>query len=119
MDQLISAALLALTVATPPAPAAAGPSLHEVLNWTVSDDRTVYVEDSSGQWYGVDLVAPCDGLRTAFDIALEAGPGKEFDRATGLFTGSQSCPIGSMARIAVPPIPPEEPFGPAAGPNGP
>ncbi|MEA3040740.1 MAG: hypothetical protein QOC65_229 [Sphingomonadales bacterium] len=116
MDQLISAALLALTVATPPA---AGPSLHEVLSWTVSDERTVYVEDASGQWYGVDLVAPCDGLRTAFGIALEASPGNPFDRATGLFTGSQSCPIRSMTRIAVPPIPPEEPFGPAAGPNGP
>jgi hypothetical protein len=119
MDRLISAALLALTVATPPAPAAAGPSLHEVLNWTVSDDRTVYVEDASGQWYGIDLAAPCDGLRTAFDIALEASPAKPFDRATGLFTGSQSCPIGSMTRVDVPPIPPEEPFGETAGPSQP
>jgi hypothetical protein len=119
MDQLISAALLALTVATPPAPAAEGPSLVEVLNWTVSNERTVYVEDASGHWYGVDLGAPCDGLRTAFDVALEASPGQPFDHASNLLTGSQSCPIGSMTRVAVPPIPPEEPFGATAGPTGP
>jgi hypothetical protein len=119
MDQLISAALLALSVATPPAPAAAGPPLLEVLNWTVSNERTVYVEDASGQWYGVDLAAPCDGLRTAFELALEASPGTPFDRASNLLTGSQSCPIGSMTRVDVPPMPPEEPFGETAGPSQP
>jgi hypothetical protein len=119
MDQLIFAALLAMTVTTPPAPAAAALSQRQVLSWTVSDQRTVYVEDASGQWYGVDLAAPCDGLRTAFDLALEASPGTPFDQASNLLTGSQSCPIGSMTRVDVPPIPPEEPFGETAGPSQP
>jgi hypothetical protein len=85
-----------------------------VLVWTVSNDRTVYVEDSTGQWYRVDLTAPCAALRTAFGIALQASPGSTFDQSSSIFTGDQSCTILSMSRVSEPAIPPLEPFAPAA-----
>jgi hypothetical protein len=85
-----------------------------VLVWTVSNDRTVYVEDSTGQWYRVDLAAPCAAVQTAFGLALETSPGSTFDRSSNLFTGDQRCAILSMSRVSEPAIPPLEPFAPAA-----
>jgi hypothetical protein len=77
MNKLMTAATaaLALTAAAPPTARtpdgrAAGTSLSDVLVWTVSNDRTVYVEDSTGQWYRVDLAAPCAALESAAGIAL-------------------------------------------------
>jgi hypothetical protein len=122
MNKLTTAATaaLALTAAAPrPAERVADTSLSDVLVWTVSNDRTVYVEDSTGQWYRVDLAAPCAALRTAFGLALETSPGSTFDRSSSLFTGDQSCAILSMSRVSEPAIPPQEPFAPAAAPRMP
>ena len=126
MNKLMTAATaaLALTAAAPPTARTpdgrvAGTSLSDVLVWTVSNDRTVYVEDSTGQWYRVDLTAPCAALRTAFGIALRASPDGTFDRASDLFTGDRSCAIMSMTRVSEPAIPPQEPFAPAAAPSMP
>lgn len=124
MSKLITAAIavLALTAAAPP-PAgnppgdAANPPTHDVLGWTVKDARTVYVEDQSGQWYRVDLVAACDGLRTAFGLELQGHP--LFDRSSSLFTGDQSCPIALVSRVSGPAIPSREPLAPTQRPSAP
>jgi hypothetical protein len=95
-----------------------GPFAGEVLNWTVSDERTLYVEDSRGQWYRVGLVAPCDGLRSAFGIELEASPDGGQDASLNLVAGGQLCPVASVSGVDVPAIPPEEPPGRIVGPGG-
>ena len=109
MTKLMTAAIaaLALTAAAPP-PAglsrgtSANPPTHDVLDWTITDDRIVYVEDSAGQWYRVNMVAACDGLRTAFGLELQGN--LLFDQSTTLFTGGQSCPIASVSRVSEPVI---------------
>jgi hypothetical protein len=123
MTMLITAAIAVLALSAASAPPegiprgdAVHPPTHDVLGWTVSDDRTLYVEDRSGQWYRVDLVSVCDGLRTAFGLELQGNP--LFDQSSSLFTGDQSCPIASVSRVSEPAIPPREPLAPAAGPSG-
>ncbi|MEA3013803.1 MAG: hypothetical protein QOD42_2348 [Sphingomonadales bacterium] len=123
MTKLITAAIAVLALSAAAAPPAGIPRgdaahspTHDVLGWTVSDDRTVYVEDRSGQWYRVDLVAACDGLRTAFGLELQGNP--LFDQSSSIFTGDRSCPIASVSRVSEPAIPPLEPLAPTAGPSG-
>jgi hypothetical protein len=120
MNKLVIAvtSVLALAAAPPPtpttgAPAAgtvAAPSPEDVLNWTVSDPRTVYVEDSNGQWHRVALAAPCDALRNAYGIELQGSPDRRIGHATILATGGPACAIMSMSRVSEPPIPPPQPF---------
>jgi hypothetical protein len=125
MSKLVIAvtSVLALTAAPPPttgAPAAgtvAAPSPEDVLNWTVSDPRTVYVEDSNGQWHRVALAAPCDALRNAYGIELQGSPDGRFGNASILATGGPGCPITSMSIVSEPPIPPRHPFAASAGPG--
>jgi hypothetical protein len=121
MHKLVIAvtSVLALAAAPPPptpttgAPAAgtvAAPSPEDVLNWTVSDPRTVYVEDSNGQWHRVALAAPCEALRNAYGIELQGSPDRRIGHATILATGGPDCAIMSMSRVSEPPIPPPQPF---------
>jgi hypothetical protein len=125
MNKLVIAATsaLALTAAAPPptpgvpaAQAAAAPSPEDVLNWTVSDPQTVYVEDSNGQWHRVDLAVPCDALRNAYGIELQGSPDRRIGHATMLATGGAGCAIASMSRVSEPPIPPRQPFAADVGP---
>jgi hypothetical protein len=88
----------------------AAPTPDDVLNWTVSDRQTVYVEDSNGQWHRVTLAAPCDALRNAYGVELQGSPDRRFGHATILATGGPGCAIMSMSRISEPPIPPRQPF---------
>jgi hypothetical protein len=117
MNRLIAtAAAFALMAAAPPIAGTPrtdpiDPNANQVLNWTVSSDRIVYVEDKAGLWYRVSLTAPCDALRSAFGIELQPVPRARFDRASSLVAGYSSCPILSVSRVSVPAIPPLEPFG--------
>jgi hypothetical protein len=126
MNKLVIAvtSVLALTAAAPPpttgAPAAgtvAAPSPEDVLNWTVSDPRTVYIEDSNGQWHRVDLAEPCDALRNAYGVELQGSPDRRIGHATILATGGPDCAIISMSRVSEPPIPPLQPFAADVAPG--
>jgi hypothetical protein len=111
---IAAAALFGLTSGA--APAAAAPAaipdrlaVSDVMSWTVSNDRTVYVEDAAAHWYRVDLAAPCEPLAKAFGIAIKTSRGHRIGTASALVTGGGRCAIS-----AVVPVP-----GPALPPNGP
>ena len=118
MNRLMVAAISVLApAAAPPPPTAAladgtvaAPSPEDVLNWTVSNPQTVYVEDSNGQWHRVALAAPCDGLRNAYGIELQGSPDHRFGHASVLATGGPGCAIASMSRVFGPAIPPQQPL---------
>jgi hypothetical protein len=126
MNKLVIAvtSVLALTAAAPPpttgasaAGTVAAPSPEDVLNWTVADPRTVYVEDSNGQWHRVALAEPCDALRNAYGIELQGSPDRRIGHATILATGGPDCAIMSMSRVSEPPIPPPQPSAADIGPG--
>jgi hypothetical protein len=118
----VAAAAFALTAAAPPAAGpvdgiVASPSPEDVLNWTVSDPQTVYVEDSNGQWHRLTLAAPCDALRNAYGVELQGSPDHRFGHASVLATGGSGCVISSMSIVSEPPIPPQQPFAASAVPG--
>jgi hypothetical protein len=111
---IAAAALFGLTCATAPATAtpAASPdrlAVSDVMSWTVSNDRTVYVEDATGHWYRVDLAAPCEPLARAFGIAIATPRGQGIGTASALVTGGGRCAIGAVVPVSGPALPPNRP----------
>jgi hypothetical protein len=121
---MIAVALCGLTAAAVAAvmPAAAAQpasperlAVSDVMSWTVPNDRTVYVEDTAGHWYRVDLAAPCAPLAKAFDIALETPPGRGFGAASTLITGGGRCAIRAAVPVSAPALPPVRPYAAFGG----
>jgi hypothetical protein len=111
---IAAAALCGLTSAAVPAAAApaAIPSrlaVSDVMSWTVSNDRTVYVEDAAGRWYRVDLAAPCAPLARAFGVAIATPAGHGIGTASALVTGGGRCAIRAVVPVSGPALPPNGP----------
>jgi hypothetical protein len=79
--------------------------VSDVMSWVVANDRTVYVEDTAGRWYRVDLGAPCPPLAGAVDIAFASRSGEGFTNASALVTGGGRCAIGGIVPVAAPALP--------------
>ncbi|HEY0412623.1 MAG TPA: DUF6491 family protein [Allosphingosinicella sp.] len=111
---IAAAALCGLTSAAVPAAAAPAAipdrlAVSDVMSWTVPNDRTVYVEDAAGQWYRVDLAAPCEPLARAFGIAIATPRGQGIGTASALVTGGGRCAIGAVVPVSGPALPPNRP----------
>ncbi|MEA3003493.1 MAG: hypothetical protein QOH81_2281 [Sphingomonadales bacterium] len=112
----------AAAYATPPAAApAASPdrlAVSDVMSWTVPNGRTVYVEDAAGDWYRLDLAAPCRPLARAVDIALATPPGGGFRTASAVVTGGGRCAIRAVVPVSAPALPPNRPYAAFGGTIG-
>jgi hypothetical protein len=117
---LIAAAVDAAIVPAAAAQAASPdrPAAGDVMSWTVRSDRTVYVEDTAGHWYRVDLAAPCEPLAKAFGIALETPPGRGFGAASAVVTGGGRCAIRAAVPVSAPALPPVRPYAAFGGTIG-
>ena len=118
---IAAAALCGLTAAAAAAAPAAsrdGLAVSDVMSWTVPNGRTVYVEDAAGQWYRVDLAAPCAPLARAFGVALATPAGGGFGTASALVTGGGRCAIRAVVPVSAPALPPNRPFAAFGGTIG-
>jgi hypothetical protein len=79
--------------------------VSDVMSWVVGNDRTVYVEDTAGRWYRVDLEAPCPPLAGAVDIAFASRSREGFRNASALVTGGGRCAIGGIVPVTAPALP--------------
>jgi len=76
-----------------------------VWNWTEGDDdRTIYFEDRSRQWYKATLFAPAVDLPFSQGIRIDAGPGGTLDKWGAIYIGRQRYPFTSFEKVAGPPV---------------
>jgi hypothetical protein len=115
---MIAAAALCGLSAAAAAPSPDRLAVSDVMSWTVPNGRTVYVEDAAGQWYRVDLAAPCAPLARAFGIALATPAGGGFGTASALVTGGGRCAIRAVLPVSAPALPPNRPFAAFGGTIG-
>ncbi len=72
-------------------------------NWTVVDEKTVYVQDRERQWYRADLMGHCIGLRFAQRIGFKFEVDGSFDKFSSIHYDRQTCPLTSLTKSDPPP----------------
>lgn len=102
--------LLLAGCATGGVPTAAGESAIPfvsstgVIEWRVVDERSLYVQAVTGQWYVVRTMGNCGRLRTAVSLGFVTAPGiDELDRFGAILAEGRRCQIESVVRSTPPP----------------
>ncbi len=72
-------------------------------NWTVIDEKTLYVQDRHRQWYRADLMGHCIGLRFAQRIGFKFEVDGSFDKFSSIRYDRQNCPLTSLTKSDPPP----------------
>ena len=73
-----------------------------IRNWTATDNSTVYLQASNGQWYEADLLSPCMGLPFAFGIGVDTRGSDTVDNFSSIMVDGQRCPVASVSKVAGP-----------------
>lgn len=74
-----------------------------VDDWRATDSRTIYFEDSHGQWYRAVLMAPAFDLPFAERIGIDSGPNGTLDKFGAVVVRGQRYPFASFEKVAGPP----------------
>jgi hypothetical protein len=73
-----------------------------IRDWRADDNRSLWIEGRSGQWYYAEMFGPCFGLNFAERIGFVTAPYGSFDRWSSVIVDGQKCTIGSL-RLSDPP----------------
>jgi hypothetical protein len=74
-----------------------------IYNWTIPDDKTVFIEDLHHQWYRADLMGNfCIGLHFALRVGFTFEPNGDFDKFNSILYERQTCPLKSLVMVDPP-----------------
>ena len=75
-----------------------------VIEWRVRDDRSVYVQAVTNEWYLVRTMGSCARMRTATTLGFVTARGiDELDRHGAILAEGQRCQIESVTISGEPP----------------
>lgn len=74
-----------------------------IRDWSAVDDTTLYVQDSSRNWYLAKLLAPCTDLTFATTIGFETKGVNRLDKFAAVIVSGQRCPLSSFVASGPPP----------------
>ncbi|MBO9574921.1 MAG: hypothetical protein J7494_04215 [Sphingobium sp.] len=78
-----------------------------IRDWSAVDDTTLYVQDSSRNWYIAKLLAPCTDLSFATTIGFETKGVNRLDKFASVVVSGQRCQLASFVASSAPPAKPK------------
>jgi hypothetical protein len=91
-----------------------------IRDWHAENDRGIWIQSASGQWYYATFFAPCWGIQFANAIRVLPGATSTLDRWGAVATReSGKCSFNSFVASDKPPVHSRQKKGPSAAAPGP